>query len=323
MASNSVEATSDSNNCLSDTPSQCNNVYSNMALQFLTSNMSSKLQFSSSSSSSINKPLSLIKYYSSEFWDENSDPMTKEFFGMQTPWTFMTIGLSLVIFCKLIGPYLMKNRKPRDLRPIMIILNGFAFGTYTGGVVVALGGTGFEGCFDCQAYQPNTNDITKITLKYIGYCLIWTKIYDFLKPVLAVFSKKHHQVTWLQMLHLQAAVMFCWAGMKIHPGGIFIPVAVMDTIYQSLAYGYLVMKASSKEMKPSNEAKIWLLWTREITTLIGFLHQCYFVMRENCYTHELRWFAVLYTFFVMVCYPIDFFARENSIYDANQNKKVL
>lgn len=300
--------------------SQCN-VYTSSLDHYSSSNMTERHE----NATIFAKPISMIKYYSSDFWIENADPTTKQFFGMETPWIFLSIGLAIIIFCKFLGPYLMKNRKAKDLRPLMIITNGFAFGTYTGGVVIALGGTGFQGCFDCSAYKPETNDLINITIKYLGYCLVWSKIYDFIRPVLAVLAKKQHQVTWLQLLHLECALFLCWAGMKIHPGGIFIPVGVVDTIYQSFAYGYLVMKASSDEMKPSDRVKPFLLYLRVISVFLVFLHQSYFLTQKNCYTVELRLFAATYTLLLVFLYPIDYYIRQGKSkaakLDANHNEK--
>jgi len=134
----------------------------------------------------------LNNYYVHDFWAENGDKFVSEFYGMGTPWPMLSLALSLVAFCIHFGPRLMATRKAIDLKPIMLILDGFAFGTYTVGVSLYLAcvNLGYD-CFYCDRYYKEDNgDIRVIGAKVITYILVLTKVFDFNKPVMSVLAKQ-------------------------------------------------------------------------------------------------------------------------------------
>lgn len=269
---------------------------------------------------------SSLEYLSQEYFDENGDPFTSQLPGMRNPWLFFAIGINLILFCKYFGPKLMENKKPMDLRPGMIILNGLAFGAYTAGVFLGVYITDyFRHCMDCRSYEPNTEDLKQISMKYLGYVLIYTKIFDFIRPVLSVLAKKNDRVTNMQLMHLQISLMIAWAGVKLNPGGIFVFVALNDTLYQLLVYGYLIMTASSPEMQPSPSFRNVLMYFREVSVAITFLHQFYFLVQGNCTgSYALQVFSTIYTALLTLLYPIDFHNRTRAkVGDLSSKKKDL
>jgi hypothetical protein len=270
---------------------------------------------------------SSIDYYTRDFWVDNADPFTSQLWGMDTPWMFFMIGLNLILFCKVWGPMVLKNHpKPIDLRATYIIFNGLAFGAYAIGLCAGIHLTNyFSDTFDCKSYNPVTNDLMKICQKYLGYCMIWTKIYDFTIPVFTVLSNRPEKVTLLQLLHLQGAMMLVWVGAKINPGGIFILVALMDTLYQVMVYGYMVMMAASSELRPSDRSFRWFLFGfREVTIVLVFLHQFYFLQKEDCYTKELRFVGTVYVGLTGIFFPIDVYNRmvKNVIPISSRKKQI-
>lgn len=259
--------------------------------------------------------MDFVTYYNKEFWNINGDPLTSSFPGMESPWTFIMITLSIVLFCKVWGPALMSNRKPPDLRPVFIIVNGLMFGAYTIGIFLAFFLTNkLKETFQCSAYDPNTSDLCRIYLKYLGYLLLIFKCLDFNVPILSVLSKRMDKVTNLQLAYLTFTAWLCWAGMKLNPGGVFILSALVDTLVQSFIYGYLVMMSASKELKPKSRDSFlnFIIWLRMVSLSIALIHQGYFLIQDNCYTRELRFLTAIYIASVIIFYPIDFANRRKA-----------
>lgn len=251
-----------------------------------------------------------IVYYSKRFWDDEGDPFMSQFFGMDYPWFFITLAINAILFCKFWGPSFMKNRKPIDMRSICIISNGLAFGTYMLGVLLGIVCSNLlRDCFTCSSYDPHATDMAHVGIKYLGYMMLWTKIYDFSIPILAVFSKKNYKITNLQMAHLFFALLLVWSGAKVNPGGVSILIAIVDTFYQLLVYGYLIMTAASSELKPDKSFRRFLFVFRELSIMLTFLHQLYFLFQPNCFSFEVRLFQVSYCALTMIFYPIDCYIR--------------
>jgi hypothetical protein len=252
-----------------------------------------------------------LHYYSKQFWDDNGDPLMSSLFGMQYPWFFLSLGLNAALFCKFWGPTYMKNRKPFDLRPVYIIVNGLAFGTYMLGVLLGFFCSNyFLDCFDCKSYDPKATDLPHICLKYLGYLMVWTKVYDFSIPILSVFSKKNYKITSLQLAHLFFALLFVWSGAKTNPGGVVILIAFNDTFYQLLVYSYMIMTAASPEIKPIDKSfRLFLFTFRVVTVLLTLVHQLYFIREPNCYLKELQIFSICYCVLTSILYPLDAYQR--------------
>ena len=69
----------------------------------------------------------VLKLYDSyrDLMDNKSDPRVNDWFLMSDPLPTLLICLSYAYFVKVLGPKLMENRKPFDLRKTMICYNLF------------------------------------------------------------------------------------------------------------------------------------------------------------------------------------------------------
>lgn len=256
-------------------------------------------------------------YFAGDFWDETGDPFTSQFFGMGSPWTFFSIGvciISWVMFYKYIHPRIASERRKLgfDLRPVMIIMNGLAFGTYTAGVLAGYFLTGgFQGeRMTCTAYQPNATHLIDITIKYLAYLMIWTKVFDFLRPVMSILSGKENNVTIFQLLHLQTSLMLVWSAAKMNPGGVIALTALNDTLYQLAVYGYLIMLAASSEMRPKKSLRRSFLYFRQTSVAIALAHQLYYLTDPTCASvSPLLIASSVYAVLHLIFYPLDYRMR--------------
>lgn len=72
---------------------------------------------------------SWFNYLYYDFWEEYGDPRVSNLPLMRGgPWKVCLISAAYVMFVKVIGPLMMKGRKPFDLRPLMLLHNSFLIG---------------------------------------------------------------------------------------------------------------------------------------------------------------------------------------------------
>ena len=136
-----------------------------------------------------------INYVIHDYWEEVSDPRTKDLFPMSGGlWKMLAVMSLFLMFVTRIGPQLTKDKKPYDLRSAMVVYN----------LVVVL----INGYFFCNAVYylnygkelldfkfPDRNDpkfYTKVQLKkaWLVYMYAWTKVYDMLDTIYLVLRKK-------------------------------------------------------------------------------------------------------------------------------------
>jgi len=90
-----------------------------------------------------NQPLSTklfktINYVYHDFFEESGDPRLKHYPLMQTPWSTLALIALYLYVVKILGPNLMRDRKPFNLKGIMVV--------YIFLMVAASGWMFFEGC---------------------------------------------------------------------------------------------------------------------------------------------------------------------------------
>lgn len=256
-----------------------------------------------------------LTYYLNDYWTENGDPLTSTFPGMSNPWFFFFLGLYLILLIKYGLPFMMESRKAFDIKPAAIILSGFAFGTTSCGLVILLAFTPILSMtMDCNSYKPITEDLNDIVLKYIAYCFVFCKLYDFINPILSVLGKRETQVSNLYLIQLQSILMFSWLSAKLNPGGLCITLGIVDTLYQVLVYGYLVMSGSSDEIKPGLGTRIkiknMIRSFRHYTAFLLLPYSLYFVPKNDCPNSSLRFCAFLYLVLYAAFFPIDIRRRQ-------------
>ena len=101
-----------------------------------------------------------------------------------------------------LGPYLMRNRKPFELRglmlvynTLMVLLNAYAFWE-----VIFI--TDF-GKYFLKYDFPSKNDFSEKTMRTIdlGWFYFLTKFFDLFDTIFFVLRKKNNQITLLHLYH--------------------------------------------------------------------------------------------------------------------------
>lgn len=131
----------------------------------------------------------------------NGDARILEYPFMKSPTTTLSLCFAYLMFVKVIGPRLMQNRKPFELRMPMILYN-FAMVILNGYLFWFFGVYGWFGKYNIKC-QPvdKTNSPDALGMVHIGWIFYFSKFIEFLDTIFFVLRKKDRQVTSLHVVH--------------------------------------------------------------------------------------------------------------------------
>ncbi|CAG2100581.1 unnamed protein product [Medioppia subpectinata] len=205
---------------------------------------------------------STLRFALYDYWLDFPDPRTKHYpvVGM-SPLTFGLIMASYVWFVTSIGPKLMKNREPFQLRSVMLVYNTamVAINTYFFAMVVVHCDYG-KRFLDFK--YPDRNDWSARTLWELsmGWWYLMSKFLDLFDTVLFVLRKKQSHITFLHLYHHTCVPVFGWMFLK-HNGvmpatGLF---GLINSFIHILMYSYYALSTLGPEVRP------YLWWKKYIT----------------------------------------------------------
>lgn len=246
------------------------------------------------------------KYFYHDFWEEFGDPRVTHLPLIHGgPWKTIAIVLGYLAIVRIIGPRLMKNREPFDVRIAMIVHNGYlAIGNGLGfllGLYITKGGITAFACEPIRTDQMTTYDYIKI---YGGWLYFFSKFVDFLDTFFFVMRKKSNQVSPLHVFHHGFMPIACYIGLKFIPGGNIILIPLVNTGIHAIMYTYYGLAAIGPHMQP-------YLWWKKYITLIQVLqfilfavHSIYGLVIPNC--SYPKFFSLLELFYAFVFFDMFF-----------------
>ncbi|KAI1294211.1 Elongation of very long chain fatty acids protein 1 [Halotydeus destructor] len=236
-------------------------------------------------------------YYVNDIWNDISDPgVNSKPFMSGGPWGWVAVLSLIVLWIRVLGPRYMAHRPAADFRAWLLVLNGLTFGGYITGFITGIwyANWGLD-ALSCSSYDQGDSSVEMWIKKSVGYVFFGGKVWDFMRPLLAVFRKRDHEITNLYLFHCACAVFFVFLGLKLHPGGVFIFLPYLDGVYQIVAQAYLVMAATAgAQMKPSYEFRVFLYRLRLFSGVLVLVHGLYFLTVPNCGPTFLKLFQVIY-----------------------------
>uniref|UniRef100_A0A0K8VDZ8 Elongation of very long chain fatty acids protein n=1 Tax=Bactrocera latifrons TaxID=174628 RepID=A0A0K8VDZ8_BACLA len=146
------------------------------------------------------------------------DETVDSWFLMSSPGPVVSIVGLYLLFVLKIGPAYMRDRKPYDLKKVMVIYNAF------------------QVCYSmwmCRTSIRESNVIASILSKkceivrnreqnlmlYSGaWYYFFSKIIDLLDTTFFVLRKKQNQVSFLHVYHHTITALFSWGYLKYAPG---------------------------------------------------------------------------------------------------------
>lgn len=138
--------------------------------------------------------MSLIDYgsYEKAIWGDYKVDRAKDFFLVNNSWGLPLLLALQLAFVTYFGPKWMKNRKPFDLRPLMIVLNGLHFGTYGCGILILGYGINLgRDSWACKS-KPSEEFRDDVMIR-IAYALFCMRLLELFTPIIMVLRCKKGQ----------------------------------------------------------------------------------------------------------------------------------
>ncbi|KFM65625.1 Elongation of very long chain fatty acids protein, partial [Stegodyphus mimosarum] len=241
---------------------------------------------------------SLVEWYKNLMASGDSRVQNWMFMGGPAP--TLTICLSYVLFVKWIGPYLMRNRPPLNIRWLMILYN-FAMVIISTYIFLELGFIGWFSKYNWKCQPVDYSDNPDATaMAHLAWWYYLSKFLEFTDTIFFVLRKKFTHISTLHVIHHGIMPMSVWWGVKFTPGGHSTFFAFVNSLVHIVMYFYYALAA----IGPSMNKYLW--WKKYMTAfqmvqfIAIFVHSFQLLFRECNYPRGFMWWigfhAVLFWF---------------------------
>ncbi|BES91353.1 elongation of very long chain fatty acids protein [Nesidiocoris tenuis] len=177
--------------------------------------------------------------YLAQHLEETRDHVVSEWSLMDNPNIVLCIATGYLIFCKYIGPFLMKNRRPYSLKNTILVYNAiqilaciyFSYTIVNEGLYVLT----TLNCDPEKFYHPRIPEVI--------YQLMFLKMLELIETVFFILRKKQSQVTGLHLYHHSTTFLFCWLALKYRGGLGMSTFALLNCLVHILMYTYYTIAA--------------------------------------------------------------------------------
>ena len=179
---------------------------------------------------------------------------------MDNPLWTVIICLSFVYFAKVLGPRMMKNFPPFQLRGLMMAYNlcQIVFHIW---LINEVAQSGFftQSNYLCQAvdYSQDPSALRLMRSVYVFYLLKYLDMFDTLFFIL---RKKWDQITFLHVVHHGLVPFLCYPLLRFVPGGNSMIAVFLNSMEHILMYSYYLVAA----MGPPFQSFV-IKWKKPIT----------------------------------------------------------
>ncbi|XP_053949212.1 elongation of very long chain fatty acids protein F-like [Anastrepha ludens] len=255
-------------------------------------------------------------------FDEKYRDRRSENFCFVKPIHLCGAVLAYYMFIKHLGPKLMENRKPFELKYVLLVYN--AAQVLINSILLILG------CFTVVYYKPYERltcmmpvmlrtdaGMAELNFSYAYYLL---KYLDFADTVFFVLRKRYNQVSFLHVYHHIMMSVSIFVFLRYLPGGHGAVLGFLNLNVHTIMYFYYFISALRPELKQS----IW--WKKHITQaqilqfLLLLLHFTRALFDAECeYPKMAILFAVIQAV-VMLALFSDFYYKT---YIRKSNKRLV
>ncbi|KAI5696070.1 hypothetical protein M8J75_007632 [Diaphorina citri] len=141
-----------------------------------------------------------------------------------------SIVVLYLIFVKIVGPRMMENRKPYNIKNIILVYN-LVQTVYNAYIL---------------SYPRETNPLW-MTFCEASYLYFISKIVDLLDTIFFVLRKKNSQISFLHVYHHVMMVFATWAFLRYFKGEQGIFVGALNSLVHVVMYSYYFLAALGPE----------------------------------------------------------------------------
>ncbi|KAG5678524.1 hypothetical protein PVAND_008191 [Polypedilum vanderplanki] len=175
-----------------------------------------------------------------DLMDNKSDPRTKNWFLMDSPFPTILISAIYIFSVKIIGPQIMKNRKPYNAKKLQLYYNVFHliiniylfYEACTNGWLVNYS-------FRCQ---PVDFSMSGTPYRIARGCWLYymSKFTDFFETCIFVLLKRFDMINLYHVAHHSIMPVSVWFGVKFLAGGHSTFFGFLNTFVHIVIYTYFV-----------------------------------------------------------------------------------
>ncbi|GFT43131.1 elongation of very long chain fatty acids protein 4 [Nephila pilipes] len=192
----------------------------------------------------------------------SGDPYVRTWFMVESNYLPFISSFLYVLFVKRLGPSFMKDRKPFDLRTLMIVYNFCIVFAYSASLILLICLSFVSGAVQ-KLCEPTV--ITRENYTYwaatAGWVIYVLKYVEYCDTIFFVLRKKNHLITNLHVIHHAALPIIGWIFIRTERSGFqFIPAGINSFIH-IVMYTYYGLAA----MGPEVQKKLW--WKEHLTKL--------------------------------------------------------
>ena len=218
----------------------------------------------------------MLNYLLTDYWNQYGDPRIIHLPLMSSAKPLATLLLVYLIFVLWLGPYwLMANRAPFSLRPLMIIYNLFmsCMNLYFFFAILYHHNFGLD-MFTQLTFPSFTTtkgegseeeiDSSLKTIFYLHHRYMLSKFVDLVDTIFFVLRKKQSQITWLHVYHHFSVPIQAWTYFRLcGNSSIVLPFGVINSFVHTIMYAYYCLAA-------------WLqASSRIVTSKLSYSHRLY------------------------------------------------
>lgn len=249
-----------------------------------------------------------------EYDKDNYSRRTQDWFLVPSIWPAVIIS-SLYIILIQVGKRIMKDRKPFELKNVLIVYN-FSLVIASSYMVYEflMGGWLYEYGLGCVP-TDTTDSPTAIRMANVCYMFYLSKFVELLDTVFFVMRKKNNQITFLHLFHHGMMPILMWFGIRWTPGGHCTLLCLINSAVHVVMYFYYGVSA----MGPQYQKYLW--WKKYITKMqltqffLIIVHTTQFVFIECDFP---RLFTVM-----IIIYALIFTALFSNFYIQSYRKKPV
>lgn len=250
-----------------------------------------------------------------KYLNKYEDPRTSNWLFMSSPFYTLGICLTYVYIVKVVGPKLMENRKPFQLKNTLIIYNLFQviFSSWLFYEIAISGWLTGKYNWRCQPVDYSTQpDVMRMV--HASWWYYFSKFTEFMDTIFFVLRKKNDHITTLHVIHHGVMPMSVWFGVKFTPGGHSTFFGFLNTFVHIVMYTYYMLSAFG----PSVQKYLW--WKKYLTTLqmiqfVGIMVHAFQLLFIDCnYPKAFVWWIGMHA--------VMFFFLFKEFYNQSYNKKV-
>ncbi|RWS01541.1 elongation of very long chain fatty acids protein-like protein [Dinothrombium tinctorium] len=253
----------------------------------------------------------VVAYFHRDLWTGVNPLVEKWPLLSGDPSSVLFLTTVYVYFAKVLGPHLMRNRKPYDLRMFMFAYDVFMvfINLYIFVKLCFYTTFGFDtwGCRPVGRYK-SPDDPELVNLFSVAYIYFVSKFFDFCDTIFFVFRKKFAHISNLHLLHHSIMPIICWVGFKYigNMSAAFVPC--INSLVHIIMYTYYACASYGEQLSQYLWWKKYLTSLQIIQLILVVIHCTHFLLIPDCDSFPKAFiFLMIFLGFILIYLFLTFY----------------